>query len=315
MRKLLALTFVLALITFLGTVPTFAAPATLNPTADSYVYSTSPNSAHGDETAVRSGFWVEFSQKYISLLKFDLSSIPSDAVVTSAQLKLYVKSGISSGTMTCSRNTEDWTEGRVNWNTRPSNDDPRASALVSLGASYISWDVTELVGDWFDGAHANYGFSIVAAAQETDFSADFYSREASENQPELIISYDRPLLTPDPAAENAAAEAAADEAVPSEETPSPVTPSEPTPDRPTGVVEEETPNAPSATTAAAPVPARVATPSAQPTSILVRVLQIVSVVSGLLFFGVAGYLSYKEIKKRRGQKGQKVEEQGVVPDA
>ncbi len=319
MRKLLALAAVFALITFLGTVPVFAAPATLNPTADSYVYSTSPTSTHGDETLLRSGFWVEFSQKYISLLKFDLSSIPDDAVITLAGFKLYVSSGISSGTMTCSRNTEDWTESSVNWGTRPSNDDPRSSALVSSGSSYVSWDVTELVQDWFTGEHTNYGFSIVATAQETDFSADFFSREASEKQPELIIAYDRPLPDPDPEVDDETDPV--DEIVPPEETPPSVTPSEPEtiPDRP-AVVEEETPssddeplvispNTSSATPSAAPVGS--ATPSAQPTSMLVRALQIVFVAFGLLLLGIVGYFVHKGVKKRQGQKEPEGENQEV----
>jgi len=310
MKKLLTLALVLIITALVGTVPTFAAPATLNPTADSYVYSTSPTSTHGDETLLRSGFWVEFQQKYISLLKFDLASIPDDAVITSAELKLYVKSGISSGTMTASRNTEDWTESSVNWSTRPSNDDPRETALVSSGASYISWDVTELVGDWFDGAHANYGFSIVAAAQETDFSADFFSREAGESPPELIITYDRPLPTPTEPASGGPTSTPTPTPVGSGPIPTPTPISTESTDRPV-VVEEETtssdegplvisPNTPSATPSSALV--GTATPSAQPTSMLVRTLQIVSVVSGLLFFGVTGYLVYKEMKKRQGQK-------------
>ena len=314
MKKLIALASVLAVLGKVGTVPTFAAPATLNPTADSYVYSTSPNSTHGDETSLRSGFWVEFQQKYISLLKFDLASIPDDATITSAELKLRVKSGISSGTMTASRNTEDWTEGRVNWSTRPSSDGPRASALVSSGSSYIPWDVTELVEDWFNGDHANYGFSIVATAQETDFSADFFSREASENHPELIISYDRPLPTPTEPASGGPTPTTPPEAEDEtdDEAP-PTTPSEPIPDRPVVVEEETTPSDDEPWVISPSTPsAKVATPSAQPTSMLGKTLQIVPVVFGLLFIGVAGYVIYKGVKKRQRQKEPEGENQEVA---
>ena len=319
MKKLLALGFVLAVLGRSGTVPVLAAPATLNPTADAYVYSTSSTSNYGSATTLRSGFWVEFQQKFISLLKFDLSSLPDDAIITSAELKLYMSSGMSSGTMAASRNTEDWAENSVNWSTRPSNDDPRATALVSSGSSYIPWDVTALVEDWFTGDHTNYGFSIVATAQETDFSADFFSREASGNQPELVISYDRPLPTSDTETDDETDPD--DEAVPADETP-PTTPSEPVPGRP-AVVEEETPSSGDeplvispATSSATPSAALVgaATPSARPTSSLVRALQIIFVGSGFLLLGVVGYVVYTEMKKRKAQKEQKIEDQIADPE-
>lgn len=321
MRRLFARTLVFVFLTaFLGTVPAFAAPATLNPTADSYVYSTSPTSNYGSATTTRSGFWVEFQQKFISLLKFDLSDLPDDAVITSAELKLYLSSGMGSGTMSAARNTEDWTESSVNWSTRPSNDDPRAAALVSSGSSYVTWDVTELVSDWFTGEHTNYGFSIVATAQETDFSADFFSREAGGNQPELIITYDRPLPTPTPTPTPTTTPTPTPTPTPSIESPAgegettqpPAgggseadRPLDETPTTPTTVgTETPTPEAPGST----PSGRRTSTPSASGGQFLASPLLFISIVSGLLGVGVLGYVLYKEIKKRRAQEEQEAEQ-------
>jgi len=93
----------------------------LNANADTYIDRNTAtgenNTNYGGNTTIRVEYnrnnnWDEFS-----LVKFDLSSIPSGATITSATLKL-VKTGGDTGAknVAAHRLTKNWVENQATWN-------------------------------------------------------------------------------------------------------------------------------------------------------------------------------------------------------
>jgi hypothetical protein len=112
--------------------------------------------------------------------------------------------------MVINRMTADWGEGTDRgenvwstnelwtWNNRANayslineTQTPTISGGITHGDWY-SFDVTDIVRDWFDGVGPNYGF-IIRASTEADgqIGLHFYARDVGENfRPYLIIDYD-----------------------------------------------------------------------------------------------------------------------------
>jgi hypothetical protein len=173
---------------------------TLYSIADSYVNASSPNTTYGD----KQGLYVnanstDLSQNLI-YVNFDLSSIPQNAYIVSANLKLWFShfdnlyygilgGGDSVGAYYCSDNS--WDENAITWNNRPGFDNAYTDSWTVTGpfaySSYKTWDVTmdvkrslpvgaltEVLKFW--RKNDGYGF------------AEFQSKEAT-NKPKLEIEY------------------------------------------------------------------------------------------------------------------------------
>jgi RHS repeat-associated protein len=161
---------------------------------------------------------------YRSVFKFNLSAIPSNAVITSAALSLWAINDYASNTRTFSlyRLKQPWTEGGVTWNTTNgatawqvagaagANDIESAplasrafSASESLGTSgEKQWALDPAkVQEWVSGAFTNNGL-ILRADTESDDMYRFVSGEdaTASNRPRLVISYYVPAATATPTA-------------------------------------------------------------------------------------------------------------------
>ena len=149
-----------------------------------------------------------------SMVKFDLSSIPSNAIISSAIYSL-VKVGGSNTSLSTSVHqvTNDWTEGAggcggtagiVNWNKRMTSTDwntpggdfnaTAESSIAIAGNGTYSWGVTNLVQNWVGGSSANYGFITKYTTENVNAQKDFGSSENStlESRPSLTITYTIP---------------------------------------------------------------------------------------------------------------------------
>lgn len=146
-----------------------------------------------------------------SLVKFDLSSIPANATITSASLILTVTSDLSSNARTLSayRVLRNWASG-ANWNTynstnnwgtagcgntttdreatdigtatQPASPSAGSTVTISLTASKIQ--------EWYSGALANYGLLLKVDTEVDD--AIYYESGNSTNKPILRIDYTVP---------------------------------------------------------------------------------------------------------------------------
>ncbi len=133
-----------------------------------------------------------------SLLKFDLSSIPKNATIISAELKLYYykwKDNNPAGReLNVYRIESDWNEESVTWNNKPSYASTKTSSAIipSEEGAWMSWDVKKDVEKILNDG-TNYGWIIKDDNTwgSTDIPyAFFYSKENAENRPHLIITYE-----------------------------------------------------------------------------------------------------------------------------
>jgi hypothetical protein len=101
-----------------------------------------------------------------TLIKFDISSIPSNAQIISAILYLHYQSwgdtNPAGRPLNIYRITSDWNEGTCNWNNQPSYTSTltTTSIIPSAPGVWMEWDVTSDVETFVSGSIANYGWKI-----------------------------------------------------------------------------------------------------------------------------------------------------------
>jgi hypothetical protein len=158
--------------------PVNSASYKLYPIADSYVDSTNPNSNYGSQDTLH----VQLSTGTVrrAYIKFDLTSIPSGQVISSAILKLYCCAAEPSSPIEVDvyATTDSWSESTIKWNNAPS-----VGALVANNTAvggtgqYWSWNITDYV-------YAQYiGDKIVSVVvkipNDCVLHRDFRSKEKS----------------------------------------------------------------------------------------------------------------------------------------
>lgn len=133
----------------------------------------------------------EFTYSYASFVKFDLSSLPEDADILSAQISLYLAANPENIPVKMYRILDSWLEDSVTWSDAPSfKDFSKTQGLVdsvtitSTGRSY--WEATNLVTGWFNGSKTNYG---VALESTGEYFHRFSSDENTYHKPLLAITY------------------------------------------------------------------------------------------------------------------------------
>ena len=129
------------------------------------------------------------------LMRFNLAaSLPSEAVIDSARLELYLQAsqGAGSVNLVASRVLQDWVEGSVTWNNRPGTGSPTASGLFGASPGYQSMDVTAIARAWHNAPH--FGLELRGPGAETTYSRVFDSREGAHT-PRLIVNYHLPTPT------------------------------------------------------------------------------------------------------------------------
>ncbi|MFZ1752489.1 MAG: SdrD B-like domain-containing protein [Caldilineaceae bacterium] len=144
-----------------------------------------------------------------ALLQFDLSSIPSTALVSSATLSLYVydvKDG--DATIHAHQVTRSWSESSVTWDYPWSNDGGDFGPSVDSEAfvkddegNWASWDITSLAMDWKSTPATNYGVLLESPVTNPKNETKFYSSDYTSNtslRPKLQVCYTTDLaIAPD----------------------------------------------------------------------------------------------------------------------
>jgi hypothetical protein len=152
--------------------------------ADTHVVSTSASTNYGTNAILSTG-GISGSTRY-GLLRFDLSAIPSTAVITQATLTLNAFSG-GGATERVHRITASWAESTATWSSFASAFDATVAQSMTATSTY-SGDVSTLVQSWVNGTYANYGFLL-----ERDLSAatGLYASEytTASLRPKLYVCY------------------------------------------------------------------------------------------------------------------------------
>lgn len=179
--------------------------AKITPDKDCSCLSLEPNTNYGTNSVLTIQSGVSQSDQSVSLLHFDLSSIPQNATITSAYLDLYCISTSGSvalriGPLDGPPTSPSWSETTVTWNNMPYSTGPFKYDAI-LATKYSGYDVTEFVQAWYAGTYVNYGFQLWDSTSGS--SAVFYAREDGANYaPYLLVSWNAlppvPSLTGEP---------------------------------------------------------------------------------------------------------------------
>jgi hypothetical protein len=139
-----------------------------------------------------------------SLLEFDLTSIPTNASVVSANLSLYcnttsdhtqLHSSLSgSNASYLQKNTSSWTEGSVTWNNQPTTTTTGQITLAQSTTStqdYTGINITSMVQDWVTNPSTNYGLTLKLITESHYRSMIFASSDHGDStkHPKLEICY------------------------------------------------------------------------------------------------------------------------------
>jgi RHS repeat-associated protein len=170
-------------------------PTTLPPfvaTRDCHISSGSPTQSYCQNSPMRVG--QEGGSKRRMLLKFDLSSFPTQANVHTADLALWVTGNTTNNTLEIEvrRITESWTNS-VTWNSAPGfgSEDFDVTSTNGSVTGWQHWYPTRLVQHWADDRFTNYGFLLKEDTETETNLIDFASIEGPNpnRYPKLTVTY------------------------------------------------------------------------------------------------------------------------------
>lgn len=175
----------------------------VGPSADTYIDAGSANANFGSNNRLNVNPGTGKGNTVMnSLITFDLSSIPSEATIHAAWLRMEVQS--SGPNVNIYGTTTDWTQNNATWNTRNGSNnwsgggsfsasDYSATLLgtFNTGSSGVkSNNVLTSVENWVQGTVSNRGFALISAANANGTTA-FYSNEegTSSRRPALFVNW------------------------------------------------------------------------------------------------------------------------------
>ena len=174
----------------------------LYPAADTYILNTSSSWQPGTDTTLHCKEYSYDTKR--TLMRFDLTGLPQNAVIEQATLELFVTySRASSGAPQLSLHhlLKPWDEAKASWTSTGAVGDwaapgmaaggdyeatPFATASLTTLNAYNTVDLTAAARRWWQNPGANYGFvALVASFQE----ARWWSRERQSDRPRLRVTY------------------------------------------------------------------------------------------------------------------------------
>ena len=177
---------------------------------DTWLDQNNPDRNNGINTSLSVNTRAGQVRRTLMKFKINSGSIPSDAIITSAILRLY-KTGTKTETINVHRATNSWVQGTVNngngipswnqittgtpWNLGKGGDYDTTRIIVSKVIStaanlYVDFDISSLAKQWIKGGLPNQGLLLKSAIEGgSDNLIAFNSLEASSNKPQLVITY------------------------------------------------------------------------------------------------------------------------------
>jgi hypothetical protein len=161
---------------------------------DSYVYKGDPGTNYNSpELIIGHGFGL--NDVLWSFLQFDLSVVPANATIISAELQLFQYESVNmEGLIIGVHQVKDpWSENTLTWNNQPSYDAAPEDTILRDPSEniWISWDITSLMQGWVDGSITNYGV-VLKDEVKVIASINCYASEYDSDitlRPKLGITY------------------------------------------------------------------------------------------------------------------------------
>lgn len=174
----------------------FAGPApdsmTFDASYDAYISSNTADVNYGDDVELWVGLFSSGATQVRrqTLLWFDISALPAEAIIDSATLELaqIQADGETAYQIWPHQVTGAWAEATVTWASAPaaaSAGDPAATLTYDPGVK--TWDVSHIVQTWQAGAQ-NLGILLLGDATTVGYRV-FRSRENSGGPGHLTIHY------------------------------------------------------------------------------------------------------------------------------
>jgi len=185
---------------------------TLYPSKDSYAWESVPDANNGKSDNFEITSYLGHNMR--GWIAFNTTSIPTDAWIVSAQLRLRLWQkttnsppyGDSTGRVYgVYRITEPWGEMTITWAHQPQYTELHYSTSTIPAEQggwfgpivWMNWDITDVMIDWQQGA-PNYGLVVRDTQENTTllYSTQFFTHNQVPNQtyfPRLIVTYLNPL--------------------------------------------------------------------------------------------------------------------------
>jgi len=173
-------------------------------TEDTYLSAWEPGRNYGTDARIA----VRSKDVMNGLLRFDVSTIPSNAPVNGATLQLYLfgRSNTNPLTLEAYGMKRSWHETQATWEiartgtawggagasstTTDRESTAAGSVALAAGSGWVTLDVTSLVRGWVANPSANYGMQLKGQSGGS-VEYNFYSAEASipDLRPRLVVTY------------------------------------------------------------------------------------------------------------------------------
>jgi hypothetical protein len=189
-------------------------------TKDSYIESASPNVNFSSHPNFQAAIWTAQGNPYVqrSIIEFDLTSIPTNAIIDSASLYLFADptnmQGGHYGTGNSGwlrRITQAWNVNTVTWNNQPAyntTDEVNIPAPLSQQQDYVL-DVSTIAQGMVSNPSSNFGFllmlqdevnyykSLIFCSSDNLDSARFPKLKVCYTLPQNCVEFAGPTVTTD----------------------------------------------------------------------------------------------------------------------
>lgn len=176
---------------------------------DALINSQTPTTNEGNSQDFACWTWTSNGSTIArSLMQFDLTAIPANAIIQTATLNLYCNTTSSitqlhygSNTSFLKRIIAPWQENMVNWNNQPNT---TTNGQITLAASsfdnqnYLNINVKDFVDSWVADSNGNFGLMLQLQTESIYRSIILASSDHvdSTKQPLLTITYTLPTTGP-----------------------------------------------------------------------------------------------------------------------
>ncbi len=181
----------------------------VNQGKDALINSQTPTTNEGNSQDFACWTWTSNGPTIArSLMQFDLTAIPANAIIQSATLNLYCNttSAITqlhygSNNSFLKRITNSWQESTVTWITQPSTtsiDQVTLSESVSSNQNYLNIDLKNMVSTWVADSNENFGLMLQLQTESIYRSLILASSDHGDStkRPLLTVTYTMPTTGP-----------------------------------------------------------------------------------------------------------------------